>query len=275
LTITAKVIADSISLAGSRLTTLELRYPRFIHAEFMTHRVFSRNASSSRAIPVSRLIQDVLDDPAIPIHWGKNQPGMQAREEHDALVVFRNDAVSPERAWLRARDVTIGAAEQFTKAGYHKQIVNRLLEPFAHINVVVTATEWANFFELRDHEDAQPEIAVLARQMKASMDASTPQQLSPGQWHLPYVPDHERHELFDRYRSNQGGCQVSAARCARVSYRTHDGAEPNRVKDQELYAKLAAGVPKHLSPTEHQATPDTLKFHANFYGWRQFRKGIE
>ena len=154
MTITAKIIADSISPAGARLTTLQLRYPRFIHAEFMTHRMFSRNASSSRAIPVERLIQDVLDDPAMPVFWGKNQPGMQAREDHHALVGGEgvsgydhfDDSITREAAWLISRGIAIQHAREFAKAGYHKQIVNRLLEPFSHINVVVTATEWENFF---------------------------------------------------------------------------------------------------------------------------------
>lgn len=141
MTISAIVIADTISPAGKRITTLQLRYPRMVHSEFMTHRVFSRNASSSRAIPVERLIEDVLRDTAMPIHWGKNQPGMQARKKHDAPVLLDGTFVSNENAWLAARDQAIEAARAFTKAGYHKQIVNRLLEPFAHINVVVTATE--------------------------------------------------------------------------------------------------------------------------------------
>jgi hypothetical protein len=281
MTITAKIIADSLSKGGQRLTTMQLRYPRFVHAEFMTHRVFSRNASSSRAIPVERLIQDVLDDTAMPIHWGKNQPGMQAREEHDALVVFRNDAVPPDLAWTRARDVAIAAAERFSKAGYHKQIVNRLLEPFSHINVVVTATEWDNFFTLRHHPDAQPEINELAVQMLEAMWASKPALLD-GEFamHLPYVSNEEMWQIVndigvtDRDELNTYGCRVSAARCARVSYLTHEGRTPDLRSDLDLFDRLAAGRPQHLSPMEHQATPSP-GWHANFYGWRQFRKDIE
>ena len=271
MTITAKVIADSISRDCPRLTTMELRYPRFVHAEFMTHRVFSRNASSSRAIPVERLIADVVADTAMPIHWGKNQPGMQAREEHDDLVVFRNDSVPPELAWVRARDVAIDAARRFTKAGYHKQIVNRLLEPYSHINVVVTATDWDNFFELRDHADAQPEIQVLAQAMKAAMAGSEPAVTEWGNFHLPYVT----REDWYRLDSPRERCKVSAARCARVSYKTHDGKEPDLDADLQLFNKLAAGVPKHLSPMEHQAQPFARVRHANFTGWRQFRKDCE
>lgn len=258
MTISAKVIADSTAW-DKRITTLQLRYPRFIHSEFMTHRAFSRNASSSRAIPVERLIKDVIDDPAMPIHYGKNQPGMQAREEHDAPVVFRHDAVPPEAAWLRARDVAVDAARRFAKAGYHKQVANRLLEPFAHINVVVTATEWDNFFVLRDHSDAQPEIRVLAKVMKEAMVLSQPAETSR---HRPYVSETNL--------SSEVACRVSAARCARVSYLTHDGKEPNVDADLALFDKLAGGVPFHASPLEHQARPAHGR-HANLIGWINFR----
>jgi hypothetical protein len=204
MTITAKIIADSVSPQQVRLTTIQLRYPRFIHAEFMTHRVFSRNASSSRAIPVDRLIKDVMEDPAMPIYWGKNQKGMQAEQECDTPVQYGiiprsnhigawNEAayITNEEAWLKARDNAVGMARAFTQAGYHKQIVNRLLEPFCHINVVVTATEWSNFFALRDHEGAQPEIRELAQWMKEAMKRSTPHRLEPGDWHVPYLTEEE------------------------------------------------------------------------------------
>lgn len=247
MTITAKIVADSTTCDGIRLTTMQLRYPRFIHAEFMTHRVFSRNASSSRAIPVERMIQDVLDDPAMPVHWGKNQPGMQAREEHDApidnpfaldfTVLEPKPPLSSKEAWLWARDDAIDWARRFAKAGYHKQIVNRLLEPWLHINVVVTATEWDNFFELRLHEDAQPEIHELARQMKLAMDQSYPAVLMPGAWHLPYVTRKDWTQTYEI--TGLGGSRkdidarydllrkISVARCARVSYLTHDGGKPS------------------------------------------------
>ena len=269
MTITAKIIADT-ECAGARITTMQLRYPRFVHAEFMTHRVFSRNASSSRAIPVERLIQDVINDPAVPIHWGKNEPGMQAREEHDAPVVFRNDSVCAEDAWLRARDVAIDAAKRFAKAGYHKQIVNRLLEPFSHINVVVTATDWENFFELRDHEDAQPEIQALARAMRIAMADSKP---ADERIHLPYISNEDYSRLFmgcGALQVDLYAMMISAARCARVSYLTHDGKVPLLGADLALYERLAGSVPFHASPLEHQATYCKGR-HANFWGWRSFR----
>lgn len=176
------------------LSTLLLRYPRWIHAEFMTHRVFSRNAASSRAIPIKKLIQDVMENPAIPLFWGKNQKGMQANEECHALVEFGEEWVDTgigllpdtkrlarEEAWLLARNQAVNAAEAFMNAGYHKQIVNRLLEPFAHITVLVSATEWENFLELRDHKDAEPHIRMLAQEIRKCLERTDDiQTLQPG-----------------------------------------------------------------------------------------------
>lgn len=284
MTTTAKIILDSVSIEGRRLTTLQLRYPRFIHAEFMTHRVFSRNASSSRAIPVERLIQDVIDDPAIPCHWGKNQPGMQAREEHsepiEVLLPYDNDGVyswretdpaglfawetsyDPASAWLVARDLAVVHAQAFAHAGYHKQVANRLLEPFAHMNVVVTATEWDNFFKLRLHEDAEPNIQLLARVMKDAMDASRPAMMHPNQWHLPYLT------AEDEQRALKDQKYVSVARCARVSFKTHDGQPTAFEKDLDLGIRLATSG--HWSPFEHQAHPNQGRA-GNLRGWRSFR----
>lgn len=153
-TISATIIADSIGAQNHRLTTMLLRYPRCIHAEFMAHRVFSRNASSSRAIPVERLIADVERDPFVPLHWGKNQKGMQAHEECDASLSLKDLgtgelwSINREEAWLNLMEEAVRVAKAFSDAGYHKQIVNRLLEPWAHINVLVTGTQWSNFLAL-------------------------------------------------------------------------------------------------------------------------------
>lgn len=307
-TISAKIIADSVSEQGSRITTMQLRYPRFIHAEFMTHRQLSRNASSSRAIPVSRLIQDILDDTAMPIHWGKNQKGMQADEECSELVVFESyeatddyydeetdayydnyalveGAETREDAWLYARDQAIKMARAFDEAGYHKQVVNRLLEPFSHINVVVTATEWSNFFALRRHKDAEPHIHMLADAMYEAMENSKPVLLKEGQWHLPYV-DQEDIDFYDIQEGIPGdtpkfwpnidrAIKCSVARCARVSYMTHEGRIPTVEEDLTLYDRLVGSHPIHASPAEHQATP--LMAHersGNFLGWEQYRKTL-
>lgn len=316
MTFAAKVITHSVSPQRIELLTMQLRYPKFIHGEFMTHRVFSRNASSSRAIPVERLIQDVIDDPAVPVFWGKNQPGMQAVEELSDEVDQYGRLV-PEYgkygstmpcniqsvrqvaliSWLRAMHSAVEEARQLYKLGAHKQIVNRIIEPWCHINVVVTATEWANFDALRRHKDAQPEMRALADAMWEARQASTPMLLQPGEWHLPYITDEDRFRSIDEVgRAPEDGnracwewlIKLSVARCARVSYLTHEGKPPNVEDDLCLYDRLIGSVPLHASPAEHQATPDTTSGpighlttpiewsnpheHGNFVGWRQYRK---
>ena len=288
MTITAKVICDSQPKTGTRITTLELEYPRFIHSEFMTHRMFSRNASSSRAIPIMKMIQAVIDNPAMPIHWGKNQAGMQAREQLEDRYQLQAQLL-----WLAARDSAVEHAKTMMALGAHKQIVNRILEPFTHIRVIVTATNFANFFALRDHEDAQPEIRELAVAMKKAIEESTPQLLGIGEWHLPYLDEEDLKNIREHLKENNitrhdpaqhqiwmMACAVSAARCARVSYLTHDGERPTLQKDLELYRHLVNANPPHMSPCEHQATPDIHDMHegwdrpdlqANFSGWVQFR----
>ena len=282
MTISAKVIAHSVGEAGVPIATLQVRYPKFIHGEFMTHRVFSRNASSSRAIPVDRLIKDVIDDPVYPMHWGKNQPGMQADEECDARVKIKyNDfdsSVHPRNdAWDIARERAVSMARAFAAAGYHKQIVNRLIEPFCHINVVVTSTQWTNFFALRCHPGAQPEMRVLAGAMWDALATSAPRFLKHGEWHLPYVDEHEG---LDETQA----IQASVARCARVSYLTHEGKVPDVGDDLALYEKLVSSAPLHATPAEHSAQPDEKfpdedrwvmpEYHGNLTGWIQYRKTL-
>ena len=277
MTITAQIIADSISPEGIRLTTMQLRYPRFIHSEFLTHRTFSRNASSSRAIPVARMIEDLHHDPAIPIYWGSNKPGMQAGAE-----LTGEDLLYCKTLWLQAMELNIDTASRMVEAGLHKQIANRILEPWAHINVLVTATDYANFFALRAHADAQPEIKELAEAMMAAVAKSNPQQLQPGDWHLPYAndrgyaPSSLDPDWLDTLK------MVSVARCARVSFLTHEGRRTTLQEDLELYDRLLGSAPLHASPAEHQATPDTYQaqddywFHkdqwGNLQGWCQLRK---
>ncbi len=267
MTIHARVVADSLSPQGKRITTLQLKYPRFIHSEFMTHRMFSRNASSSRAIPVQRMIDMVREDTAMPIHWGKNQSGMQAHEE---LSAEAQDTV--KKLWVMAREEAIATVEAMMGQGLHKQVANRILEPFMHITVLVTATEWDNFFELRDHPDAQPEIRELAIQMKRAMGSSGQERLELNDWHLPYVT----HDEIATY-GNLNCIRLSVARCARVSYLTHDGLRPSYEKDIDLYNRLVGSVPLHASPAEHQATPSMFEHMSsgNLVGWIQFRKVLE
>jgi thymidylate synthase ThyX len=297
MTISANIIADSISPEGIRLTTMQLRYPRFIHAEFMTHRMFSRNASSSRAIPVARMIEDLRRDPAMPVYWGSHQAGMQAGEE-----LNEDDQWHCSEVWFAARDNAISAAKAMIDAGLHKQIANRILEPWAHINVVVTATDWANFFALRAHPDAQPEIKALALEMLNAMAGSQPIHLNPGEWHLPYISAQDWSAVrgyFTTKNPNEEPTHdnlrdtllpVSVARCARVSYLTHDGRQTSIEEDIALYDRLVGSQPLHASPAEHQATPDVQRtvndngfYHqewdnphqwGNFRGWIQYRKTL-
>lgn len=269
MTQTAVILRDSITPDGQvRGTSWQLRYPRFIHAEFMTHRVFSRNASSSRAIPTKRLIADVRRDPAMPVHWGKNQAGMQAREE---LTGWRKFAV--RNLWLGGMWIMTSIAWCADKVGVHKQVVNRLIEPWSHITVCVTATDWANFFELRDHPDADPTIADLARKMRNLYDLSMPpRRLGYGEWHLAYTTYKEILEALTVSVDEHGvvretppariwelAIKVDVARCARTSYKLHDGTASTIWKDVDLYDRLVGSRPLHASPAEHQFTPDRRK----------------
>jgi thymidylate synthase ThyX len=267
--ITAKIIEDSIADNGVRLTTLQLQYPRFIHSEVLTHRVFSRNASSSRAIPVTKMLDMIATEPASPIHWGKNQPGMQAAEE-----LGQPQRIRVQSLWLEAAQNAAETARKMMEQGAHKQVVNRILEPFQWMHVIVTATEWDNFFELRAHPDAQPEIQALAIAMKEAFAASHPMPLDDGQWHLPYITRAERAGYFD---DADLLLKLSAARCARVSYLLHDGQMPSIEKDIALYERLVGSAPLHASPVEHQATPlsQADMWSGNFRGWLQYRKLVE
>jgi thymidylate synthase ThyX len=265
LTIEARIIADSVNPVGNRLTTFVCKYPRFIHSEVMTHRMLSRNASSSRAIPVHKMIQAVIDEPAMPVYWGAEQKGMQSGSEldPDTLVKCQQD-------WLDARNSAVDTAKQLTYRGLHKSLVNRIIEPWAHITVVVSATEWANFFALRCHKDAQPEFQVLANLMAGEYKDHEPDKLNWGRWHLPFISDEERFLL-----SEPTLIKCSVARCARVSYLTHDGANPSVEKDIELHDKLVIQTPAHASPAEHPACAsmqESPSKKSNFKGFLQYRK---
>jgi thymidylate synthase ThyX len=269
------VIEDSISqLTRKRLTTLQLRYPRFIHAEFLTHRMFSRNASSSRAIPAHILIEQQRKHPAFFAHIGKHQSGMQAHEE-----VAPHIQEQFKKEWLELANIVADYQERWANEyQIAKQVVNRPGESFNFISVVVTASEWDNFFALRDHEDAQPEIQDLARTMKKAMDASSVRIIHPGKlsdprvWHLPYIQMHERQAY-----SVPQLLGMSAARNARVSYLTHDNQNPKIENDIGLYRRLVESKPLHASPLEHQAYCSASKeSSANFTGgWIQHRRLLE
>jgi hypothetical protein len=295
--ISATIVADSVSPNGKRITTFELEYPRFIHSEFMTHRLFSRNAASSRAIPVPKMIANIKANTARPIHWGANQPGMKADNECDnpvslealqefdepsdsGLFQLIDEDVSHDEAWNRAMGDAVYTAECFHKAGYHKQIVNRLLEPFQFIKVVCTATEYDNFFWLRDHKDAQPEIKELASCMWEAREKSDPVELKIGEWHLPYADTD--------WLNTDEALKVSASCCAQVSYRLADTSVEKAIK---IYDMLVSSSPVHASPFEHAATPMDDKVtldtegitgynnglgyvSGNFAGWVQYRQLI-
>lgn len=266
MTISASIVADSVGPTWIRITTMSLVYPRFIHSEFMTHRIFSRNASSSRAIPIKRMLSQVWSDPATPVHWGANMPGMQAEEE---LSGFKKDLAKFLWKWTgRAVCVPVWL---MSKLGLHKQVANRLLEPWQHIHVVVTATEWSNFFRLRCHHMAQPEIRELAESMLRLLSLSTPRQLIAGEWHLPYVDALELKRL-----STEEAIKVSAARCCRVSYLNHGGVKPTKQEDFSLYDRLMKADPPHMSPIEHQAMAMSANGdYANFHGWASHRFLVE
>lgn len=244
-----KIIAHSISPQGKEILTWELSYPRFIHGEVMTHKMLSKNAASSRAIPVQKVIDMVRENPAMPVHWGKNQTGMQAEKELDL----------PERAktqqeWLLAMDSAIIHAKKMNEAGAHKQIINRILEPFQWMKTVMTGTEWANFYWLRNHPDAQPEFQHLAKMMWKEYQKSGPILLYPGEWHLPYY--NKGFWTKDSPDSLEDAMAISMSCCAQVSYRVLDDTlEKAKRVVERLNLEGKNGEPVHASPSEHQATP--------------------
>jgi thymidylate synthase ThyX len=291
----AAIILDSVSKYGDRLTTFEVTLPRIVLAEFNTHRMLSRNSASSRAIPVEKQLLRIMDDPFIPVYWGVNQSGMQAATE-----------LSPEETkiaidkWLRARDYAVlsavelvGGHEQLNDKGLqarilklqktykfsslplktplHKQIANRLLEPFMWHTIITTATDWSNFFALRANPQAQPEIQKAAYLMLDEYRSSKPKTLQKDEWHLPLIQPDE-YDLLDEELK-----KISTARCARVSYLTHAGKR-DKSKDIELHDNLMKSG--HMSPLEHAARPMTPEerqkstYSGNFRGWHQYRKEL-
>ena len=275
----AKIILDSVSPDGIRLTTFHLRYWRSIHAELMTHRDFSRNARSSRAVPSKVLLTEPIFLPT----FGMNQPGMQASDEE----LFPGLQEKWEKEWQELAEITRSYVKKWQANGMHKQWANRPLEWFGWIDVLVSSTRYENFWALRVSEYAQPEFLDLATAMQKLMMQSDPQLLCPGEWHLPYI---QQEELITYGLET---CKMlSAARCARLSYKPFDGSDSPQA-EQDRYERLVVSRPVHASPVEHQATPDevthrkkswsilpptlTWRFpdlHGNFHGWIQNRKLI-
>lgn len=281
--ISVKVIADSIGPSGIRLTTVEATYPRFMHAELMTHRKFSRNAASSRAIPVKKQLKRIRDNQAHPEVWGINQPGMQASEVATGFRLWLGQML-----WTLAGKCALVFAWLLMKLNFHKQIVNRIIEPWSHITVIITSDQmgFANMFAQRDHEAAQPEFRILARKMWVEYNLSKPRQLKMGEWHLPYITQADIVEVNNYWYPDQSARdhaktvvetlkKISVGRCARVSYLNHDGVR--RLKDDvKLCERLMSAKPGHWSPFEHVAMAMPVPGGSgNFVGWHQYRKDFE
>ncbi len=294
-----EVILASAANACPHIYTIRMRYPRPIHGEIMTHRVFGRNARSSRAVPVKTMLNEVRTIPYVPWHWGKNQKGMQAGEECNELVTVPNqgdgwsdmDRVS---AWLNARDFAADTAQGFMEAGYHKQNPNRLLEPFSWIDTLITATQWDNFLWLRQHHAAEPHLQDLANLVAQAISEADVQNLTLEQWHMPYITEKDIKHVKGLYGGqgtdfvNQILLNISAARCARISYKPFNG--DGSITAELDRAKLLMNDERvHASPFEHQAKPDerikcptsgnlegwhSEHLHGNLTGWIQHRKLI-
>lgn len=239
------IVLDSISEAGARITTFQLRYPRMIHSELMTHRVLSRNARSSRAVPAEKMIAEVRERAAVPEEWGSNQKGMVAGQPLRAAAL-----TAAKWAWHDAAMAACGYAEKLHEAGCHKQIVNRVIEPFTFIDVIVTATDFSNFFALRCAPDADPTIRALALSMRSAYEASTPVLREK---HVPFGPN------MDEF----------VASCARVSYGKFNGRDNEAFVDKLMTSQ-------HWSPFEHQAFAMTSPTgrSRNFTGWIQYREVV-
>lgn len=261
--ITAKILKDSITEQGDRVTTFELEYPRYILAELNTHRVFSRNTASSRAIPYDKMIQSILDTNNMPM-WTANKAGMQGD-----LITDKELLTECNSLWYEARQRAIYFARKLYQLGVHKQNFNRLLEPFQTVKTILTATEFYNFFKLRIHKDAMPEIRVLANEMKKAMDESKPDLLLEDDWHLPYIT------IEDLKNYSLDTCKkISVSCCAQVSYRKLD---TTLEKALSIYDKLVSGDIIHGSAFEHICRPLNKgeKQVGNLIGFRQFRHDIE
>jgi thymidylate synthase ThyX len=249
----AKILADSITTHGEgnreRLTTFEVTFPRIVLAEVNTHRMISKCSASSRAIPVAKKIAQIEEDPFVPSSFVKNQKGMQG------AVALADDALLEAESWWDwAKTSALASAKHLADAGVHKALANRVLEPFAWHTAILTATDWANFFHLRVNPDAQGEFRTAAEMMLALYDASVPRPLNEREWHLPLVSTEERIEDDRAERPIERLVKISVARCARVSYLTHDGIRDQN-EDLALYDKLLAAG--HMSPLEHAARPMT------------------
>ena len=267
--ITAKVIADSINETGQRLTTFELEFPRLILSECNTHGAIEKNTSSSRAIPVSKMLDHILEQNLKPIYFGSKKSGMQAGNE---LTGEGLDFV--KCVWGSSLESAVEYAEMLDKAGVAKEVTNRITEPYQLIKAVWSATDWDNWFNLRLEKDADPNICMLAYKMYEAMSKSVPVLLKKGEYHLPYVEisrgqyNHEDTYYFlwdkdctgtetDGYMYEQRltlgqAIKYSVASCASVSYRATDMTLD---KAEKIWNMLVKSEVVHASPLTHIATP--------------------
>jgi len=306
----AEIVADSVSENGDRLTTFRLHYPRIIHAEVMTHRMFSRNASSSRAIPVKTILEQVNENPAMPVQFGKNKSGMQDDGEHAELIQLdyvdecgdqQLQFITPEEFWELSAVSASEFAETFADAGYHKQVCNRLLEPYQYMNVIVSMTDIDNFWHLRLHKDADPTFVNLSECMKDAYDESIPEKIVDEDYHLPFIDKIHPIVGLTKYFADdieitlEEAIKISISLCCQVSYRKSDFSIEKAIK---IWDMLVTMNPVHASPLEHVAKPfsdgEYIKraiiqekiveakllgidamYCGNFRGWIQYRKGVK
>jgi thymidylate synthase ThyX len=313
-----EIIAHSQNTKGEEIITYVLTYPRIIHAELLTHRVFSRNSSSSRAIPANKMIDNIMNNVFVPIDWQRKHKGMQGSK------YFESDLVSILNfAWKDAALSAIKHARKFAENRVTKQLINRLLEPFSYITVIVTATEWDNFFKLRcpryelapgeeffskkdaenwmgpqpnnkefwrsaNNSQAEIHIQQLAELMWNARNESMPKQLKEDEWHIPFgdkinddiileeialeadVKKYNLKTALDIYQFY--AIKIAVARCARVSYETHDG-EINYKRDLDLYERLQSS--EHWSPFEHVAKAMTDLEYYSYVRGKQPRVEID
>jgi hypothetical protein len=299
----SEIVQHSISDKGVELVTFRLHYPRFIHAEMLRHRALSRNVSSSRAIPIKEVIENVKSNPASPVFWGKNKAGMQAIEEINSKISLNGVDYNNEDAWIEAAKIVAEISSEFEKAGYHKQIVNRLMEPFIFVNEVVSGTDFDNFFYLRLDNNAQPEIQHITSLMFEDLSKSVPFELKYGEWHVPYIFRRRDAvggiEYLYEYNGSpsvislKSAIKISSSACAQASYRKLD---LSLAKANDIYNKLITSRPIHASAYEHCATPfsdtewyvrttckyilkqipdshyESFMYKGNYKGWTQYRK---
>ena len=275
--ISAKIIADSISPSGVRITSYVLVFPRMVLAEFNTHRAFSRNSASSRAIPAEKMLEMVMEDPFVPKRWMKDHSGMQGTEYFTDLV----DIQALENNWLDARSRAVESARWLMNLNLTKQLTNRLLEPFMWHTVIMTATDFENFFALRAEDGAEIHIQELAYLMLEEYNKNEPKKLRVGDWHIPFGDNMEIPKILEYFDSIgkshttnedylEAQIKIATARCARVSYMNFEGKDDYGA-DIKLYDRLSTSG--HWSPFEHCAEAVFYSGHnGNFRGWKQLRK---